>query len=146
MELIGKLNSLLEKNHDAMKGYAQAMENVKNPSLKTLFADHSAQRRQFAQDLRKHIQAFGGTTDDGGSVAGEIHRFWIDLKSAVTGNSDEAILEECIRGEEASLEEYDDVLEHRNELPLDTYNMIMVQKGVIQNYVSQLKSLEEVLD
>lgn len=146
MDLVGKLNSLLEKNHDALNGYAQAADRVENKRLAELFKEHSAQRNQFAQDLREQINLFDGETKDGGSVAAMMHRAWIDLKSAFTSGDERAIISECIRGEKASLEEYDEILEHKGEMSEFAYATIAKQKAVIMNYVNELEMMEEVYD
>ena len=37
---------------------------------------------------------------DSGSVAGALHRGWVDVKSMVTGKDEEAVLNEAERGED----------------------------------------------
>lgn len=144
MDLVGKLNSLLEKNHDALNGYAEAADRVENKRLAELFKNHSAQRNEFAQNLRAEINALGGETKDGGSVVASLHRAWIDLKSAFTSGDEKSILAECIRGEEASLDEYDDVLEDKDKMSASIYAMLAKQKTIVLNYVNELKMMEEV--
>lgn len=72
-----------------------------------------------------------------------MHRTWMDIKAFFSGNSDEAMLEEAIRGDEAALEEYNEVLE--NELlPVSVGSIIREQRIKIQLDLSQVKSLEDL--
>ena len=45
-----------------------------------------------------------------GSTAGALHRGWINLKSALSGGNDHAILAECERGEDSAVDEYQKAL------------------------------------
>ena len=45
------------------------------------------------------------------STTGALHRGWINLKSAITGGDEHAILAECERGEDSAVEEYKKALD-----------------------------------
>ncbi len=140
-ELIKHLNGLLEKNNDAVRGYQEAAEEVKNPSLKT-FLDRNANTRQsFAHDLKQEVVSLGGDPEDDTSVSADIHRGWINLKTALSGNDEEAVLEECIRGEEAALKEYDKVMKDY-EIPQGLRSKMQNQRDQIQQAHTELQSLE----
>ena len=67
-----------------------------------------------------------------GTVGGAIHRGWINLKAAVTGKNEEAIINECERGEEHAAHVYEDALQ--KDLPLDTRAIVERQyRGVVEN-------------
>ncbi|NIJ45232.1 uncharacterized protein (TIGR02284 family) [Wenyingzhuangia heitensis] len=136
-----KLNSLLEKNYDAEKGYRNAAENVKNDELKKFFIKKSTERHDFALDLKTEIASFNQDADKYGSVAGDLHRTWMDLKSILSVNNDEAVLEEAIRGEKASVEEYNEVLSE-TALPKSTKSVLETQKTKIEADLASVKVLE----
>lgn len=140
-ELIKHLNELLEKNIDAVRGYKEAADDVKNPSLKTFLERNASARQSFTQDLRQEIVSLGGDPKDDTSVAADLHRGWINFKSAIAGHDEESVLEECIRGEEAALSEYDDVMKDY-EIPQGLRNKIQTQRDQIQQNHTELKSLE----
>ena len=102
-KISNKLNELLVKNYGAEKGYLNAIDNIDNDRLKIFFKRRASQRSQFAKDLRTEILRYGELPEDSGSFKGTIHRNWMSLKSLFSSNNEEAILEEAIRGEEASL-------------------------------------------
>ncbi|UOB16128.1 ferritin-like domain-containing protein [Abyssalbus ytuae] len=140
-----KLNELLEKSIDAEKGYKNAAENVNNKDLKDFFNSRSSQRSAFARELRLEILSYGQIPDETGSAKGTAHRAWMDLKSFFSANNEEAILEECIRGEKAAIEEYNEILSEQATLPPTTTNLLIKQRDEIQKAINNVKWLEEVV-
>lgn len=59
-------------------------------------------------------------------------RGWIDLKAAVTGQNDAAIITECERGEQVAVRNYEEARKH--ELPSDVRTIVERQyQGAVQN-------------
>lgn len=142
-DLKSQLSEILEKNIDAVKGYLKASENSQNAQLKSFFIRKSNEREDFNAKLKRELFNAYNTSEESGSFSGDIHRAWMDVKAFFTGNSDEAMLEEAIRGDEAALEEYNEVLE--NELlPVSVGSIIREQRVKIQLDLSQVKSLEDL--
>jgi uncharacterized protein (TIGR02284 family) len=46
------------------------------------------------------VRRLGGDPDEDGSTLGSLHQTWVDLKSAITGRDDKAIINEVERGED----------------------------------------------
>ena len=79
--------------------------------------------------------------EEGGSVGGAVHRGWVNLKSAVAGRTDVAILEECERGEDVAKARYGKALEAT--LPEDIRRVVKRQyDGVISNH-DQIRDLRD---
>ena len=140
-ELIKHLNGILEKNNDAVRGYKEAAEEVKNPSLKTFLERNAGTRQSFVQDLKQEVVSLGGDPEDDTSLAADLHRGWINFKTALSSDDDESVLEECIRGEEAALKEYDSVLKDY-EVPQGLRSKMQTQRDQIQQTHTELKSME----
>ncbi len=140
---VNVLQGIIEKNYDAEKGYKKAMKDAKNPALKSFLAEQAAQRSRFATTIDNRLRQLGEKPKESGSVAGSLHRAWIDIKSSVAGNEDEAVLEEVIRGEKASVEEYQDVLQKHNLAPEITQEL-QSQLGDIQGTLNRVKRLEDI--
>ncbi len=143
-EISNKLNELLVKNYDAEKGYINAMNNVDNPEIKMFFKRRATERSQFAKELRTEILQYGEIPEDSGSFKGTMHRNWMSLKSTFTTNDAEAILEEAIRGEKASLEEYKEILKDRT-LPPSIDSLLIKHKNAIQSAINTEKVHEELV-
>lgn len=138
-----KLNDLLEKTYDAEKGFKKAAENVNHSSLKDYFNQKAQERYEFGHELKNEIKSYGQEVDKGGSITGNLHRTWMDVKSLVSGNNEESMLEEAIRGEKASVDEYDDVLAETT-LPPSTQTILAKQKQKIELGLSNIKRLEDL--
>ncbi|TMM32338.1 PA2169 family four-helix-bundle protein [Polaribacter aestuariivivens] len=138
-----KLNELLEKNYDAEKGYLNSAENVESPKLKMFFKNRASERSMFAKEIRTEILSYGQIPEDDGSFKGLMHRNWMTLKSLFSSNDEEAILEEVLRGEKASLEEYTEILKEDSFAP-STRKMLENQKQQIQSAINSLMVEEEL--
>ena len=143
-EISNKLNELLVKNYDAEKGYINAVENVESPTLKIFFQRRARERSEFAKELRAEILLYGQEPKESGSFKGAVHRNWMSLKSLFSSNDEEAILEEAIRGEESSLEEYNEILKDKT-LPPSIDSLLINQKKAIQAAINTEKVHEELV-
>ena len=142
-EVGNKLNELLEKTYDAEKGFKKAADNTEHPQLKAFFESKSKQRYDFGHELKTEIKSFGQEIDKGDSVAGKVHRAWMDVKALFSLDNEEAMLEEAIRGEKSAIEEYDEVLGDTS-LPSTTATILRSQKEAIQNGLANIKMLEDI--
>ena len=140
-EMAESLNELLEKNYDSEKGFKNAADDVENEQLRNLFVDKARQRYDFGHELKAEIQSFGHTPEKGSSVKADAHRTWMDLKSKLTSDSEEAVLEECVRGEKMAVEDYNKVISE-NDFPPSTENMLIKQRNAIQRSLDEVKNLE----
>ncbi|TCK65156.1 uncharacterized protein (TIGR02284 family) [Winogradskyella wandonensis] len=139
-----KLNELLIKNYDAERGYIKAMKEVDNVNLKNFFSNRAEERSRFARQLRTEILTYGELPEDSGSFKGTMHRNWMSLKTTFSSNNEETILEEAIRGEKASLDEYNDLITDTN-FPTRLVNLLREQRNAIESAIKSVKLYEEVL-
>jgi uncharacterized protein (TIGR02284 family) len=110
-EAISTINNLIETLKDGEKGFKEASEAVRDPQLKSLFQQYSQQRHRFATELQSQAQSLGEfRPEKSSSIAGAMHRAWINLKSAVTSGDDKAILSECERGEDSAVHEFEEAM------------------------------------
>ena len=138
-----KLNDLLERTYDAEKGFKKAAENVENKALKSYFKLKSKERYDFGHELKDEIKSMNQKVDKGGSLAGDAHRSWMDIKAMFAFDDEESMLEEAIRGERSAIEEYENVLKN-TDLPSSTKSVLTSQKNKIENGLSNIKTLEDL--
>ena len=139
------ITDLLAINHTSIKGYEEAAEGVQSPELKSELSKFSQQRAQFATEL----QGISGASANDSTIEGAVteavatvHRGWINLKSAITGQSDAAILGECENGDSMALKAYEAALAN-TDLAADAKNVLQRQHGEIlntKNWITQHKS------
>ena len=104
------IKTLTSTLNDSVKGYRDAAEHTRSPQYKELFTDLGGKREQVAFDLQAEIARLGGDADTDGTIAGSLHQAWLDLKSAVTGHNDKAIINEVERGEDYLKEKFEAAL------------------------------------
>ncbi len=141
-EIVDAINDLITVNYDGERGYKEAAEDVTDARLKSWFREYAQQRYDFGHELKGELSQLGATPDKGTSVAADIHRIWIDLKAAIAGNDEAAVLNEVIRGEENAIERYDKVLEH-NALPATARTVIARQRNQIQAALGKIMDLKK---
>lgn len=142
-KLVDVLEEILEKNRDAEKGYKKAAENAGSVSLTDYFERKASERAAFCTELKRELVTAYDDFDDEGSFTGTIHRSWMDIKSFFSGDQDEAMLEEAIKGDKAAVAEYEDVL-NDNSLPMGIATVIGDQKMKIQADLNKIKFLEDL--
>src|SRR5436853_5241460 len=138
--VISTLNNLVETCKDGQNGFREAADGVKNGDLKTLFLAYSQQRAQFAGELQNEVLRLGGDPETTGSVAATLHRGWIDIKSAVTGGDEGAIISECERGEDSAVSNYRDALD--KDLPANVRSIVERQFASVKQAHDRIRSLE----
>jgi uncharacterized protein (TIGR02284 family) len=140
-DVISTVNGLIETCKDGQEGFKQAAEGVERSDLKSLFYEFSQQRAQFVGELQELVRSLGGDPENSGSFSGAIHRGWINIKSAVTGKDDAAILNECERGEDTAKNTYKEALEEA--FPANASAIIQQQYQAILSAHDRVKALRD---
>src|SRR5690606_27047810 len=105
MKAIKHLKNLIEINNDRTLGFRKALEDLEpiNADLQVIFTAAAAESERFSQELTALAEQHGAKVDeDDESVAGAIHRAWIDVKALSGGKARKDIVEEAGRGEAAT--------------------------------------------
>ena len=104
------IQELIETSRDGQNGYRDAAEHIKDSEIRSFFQEQSLERARFAGELEDLIRDFGESNPDrSGSVAGTLHRKWIDTKVAL-GGGDHTILESVEQGEDSAKKAYEKAL------------------------------------
>jgi uncharacterized protein (TIGR02284 family) len=139
---IKTLNNLITTLYDGENGYKEAAEEVSSKTLATRFRKMAEQRYSFGHEIKPFIKSLGGEVDKGGSVIANVHRVWMDLKTAVSSNDEQAIITECIRGEESAIEAYREALKD-NSLSGPARETVVAQSGKIQAALIDLRKMAD---
>ena len=137
------LNDLIETLKDGQEGFRAAAEDVDSSNLKTLFGELSLQRSKFAGELQMLARTLSGEEPEkSGSVAGAVHRGWIDLKAALVSRNEHAILAECERGEDSAVAAYRDALDS-GSLPSSVVTAVQVQADAVKAAHDRIRDLRD---
>ncbi|WP_050028480.1 PA2169 family four-helix-bundle protein [Verrucomicrobium sp. BvORR034] len=143
-DILSLLHNLIGVSRDGEEGFKQAAEHARAEKLKQVFANYSHQRHDFVTQLQELERRFGETdVDEKGSATGGLHRAWIGLRTALTSNDDQALLEEAERGEDAAKAAFEDAQRDFAELPVDVRSAIAAQSAQVRQAHDEVKKLRD---
>lgn len=142
-EIIDTLNDLLESCRDGEYGFRECAEHSRSEDIKVLLHRHSGECRAAGLELQTLIRQLGGKPDEGGSVSGALHRGWVSVRATLSAYSDQAMLNECERGEDAAVARYRKAL--KQNLPLAIRTVVERQAQGAQRNHDQVKALRDAL-
>lgn len=104
------LNTLIATTLDSVKGYREACDDG-DGTHRELFSTMAEERSRVASDLQAHVRSHGGDPEDDSSTAGAVHRGFLNLKEALTGSDEKALINEVERGEDYIKAKFETALE-----------------------------------
>ena len=134
--IVSVLNDLVETSRDGERGFRKAAEDARDQQLKVLFLNRADECSLALRELQELVRDLGGKPEAHGSVSGALHRGWLDVKSALTGRTDHAILVECEKAEDIAKSRYRTALDE--DLPAD------VRATVERQYQGLLKTHDRI--
>jgi uncharacterized protein (TIGR02284 family) len=135
------LNDLIGTCVNGEEGFRACSEHASSSALKTLFSDRAERCKHSVTELQALVRGMGGKPADAATVAGALHRGWINVRLAIAGNEDEVILNECERGEDVAIKEYRSALEEA--LPINVRTVVSTQYGGAMLNHEMVRNLRE---
>lgn len=135
------LNSLIETTLDSANGYREAAENAQEGQLKTMFAERARRRQDLASQLQQEVRSFGGEPEQDQSMLGKAHNKFVDLKNAITGGSEKAVIDEVERGEDVIKAKFEKALED-DDLPTEARQAVTIAFESIRADHDQISALK----
>lgn len=142
-DAISVLNDLIETCKDGEQGFRTAAEGVENSEIRTLFNMYAQQRARFGAELNNEVLRRGGDPAKSGHVSAAFHRGWIDIKQAVTGKSESAVVDECERGEDSAKANYEAAL--KKNLPSDLLSVVETQYEEVKDAHDRIRALRNAV-
>lgn len=140
---ISIVNTLIQTLKDGQEGFKTAAEDVQSQDIRALCHEISQQRAVMAGELQKLARSLGEPEpEDSSSLAGTLHRGWINLKSAITSRDEHAVLAECERGEDSAVSEYKKALDSA-ELPVQARSAVQAQFNSVKAAHDRVKALRD---
>jgi uncharacterized protein (TIGR02284 family) len=138
---ISVLNSLIETCNDGAAGFQTAAEGLQSRTTGELFRLYARERAELAEELRGEVRRLGGTPETGGSVSGAMHRGWMNIKTAIAGKNDSAIIAEAERGEDVAVQEFKKAA--ASDLPSEVRATIQRQFAQVKSTHDRVRDLEK---
>ncbi|MCB4860305.1 PA2169 family four-helix-bundle protein [Sphingobium sp. PNB] len=123
---IATLNSLIKTTLDSMKGFTDAAQDAESSQFASMFAEFARERSEAASALQAEVTRLGGEPETESSFLAAAHRSFMDLKQALTGKDDKAIIQEVERGEDYIKGKYEAALKDSD---LDTSARAVVERA-----------------
>lgn len=140
-KIIEHLNNLIQSNKDSEEGFKTAASGVEDDQIKALFQELSTQRAHFARELQDVVNQYGGEPESDGSITGSLHRGWMNLKAAVTGNDETAILNEAERAEDYAVDAYEKAM--KEGLPQSVSDVVSREYHLVKAAHDRVKALRD---
>ncbi|MFC5849930.1 PA2169 family four-helix-bundle protein [Deinococcus petrolearius] len=144
-QAVDHLQKLLGTVRDGETGFRDAAEHAEAASLKTLFQARSAQRTKLAAELEAKITALGSQPRERGSVGAALHRTWLNVRDAVTGRDDYAVVAEAERGEDVAISNYQEALNDA-ALPADLRDFVQAQYAQVKSSHDEIRDLKHRME
>ncbi|MES2135852.1 MAG: PA2169 family four-helix-bundle protein [Pseudomonadota bacterium] len=126
------LNSLIATTIDSITGYEDSAANIDNERFREIFRQRANERQQVVEQLRAEVRRLGGNPEDDGSFLGKAHQRFEDLKAAITGRDEKAIINEVERGE--------DYLKGKFEAALNDGKLSGESRSVVESCYQSVRS------
>lgn len=107
------IEDLVETLEDGYKGFTQVADKLSGDdsnAMASKFRGYADQRKQFSSELRRLAGDSGFEIKEDGSAGAAMHRGWISLADALTGDDPHAVLAAAEAGEDHAVSEYEDAL------------------------------------
>ena len=135
---------LVETLKDGERGFADAAEKLRDgehPEWATVLQRFSEQRAGFWREIVDLGHAYGDDVDESGTVAAAVHRGWIALKDALTGDDADAVLKAALTGEDHAVSEYEDAL--KLDLSAGFREVVVRQQAAVVAARDEVKALQD---
>jgi uncharacterized protein (TIGR02284 family) len=134
---------LVETLKDGERGFAAAAEKLRDsdhPEWATMLQRLSEQRARFGREIVALGHQYGEDVDESGSATAALHRGWISLKDALTGDDAGSVLGAAVTGEDHAVSEYDRALEQ--DLSAGFRDIVSGQHAAVVAARDEVKALQ----
>ena len=100
---------LVETLKDGRNGFLAAAEKLRDsdrPDLADTMQQYADQRATFAREIVEMGHEYGDEVDESGSFAARLHRGWLSMKDAISGDDTGGVVDAAVSGEEHAENEY----------------------------------------
>ena len=134
---------LVETLRDGERGYTSAAEKVRggeHSEWATTLQHFAEQRADFRREIVSLGREYDDDVDESGTATAMLHRGWIALKDALTGDDPTGVLAAAVTGEDHAISEYDKALE--GDLSAGFREVVVRQRAAVVAARDEVKALE----
>lgn len=134
---------LVETLRDGERGFGAAADKLResdHPEWATTLERLSQQRATFRNEIVELGHEYDDDVDVSGTVAATLHRGWISLKDALTGDDAGSVLGAAATGEDHAVSEYEKALEQ--DLSAGFREVVVRQHAAVTAARDEVKALQ----
>lgn len=134
---------LVETLKDGERGFADAAEKLRGSDDREWAATLqrlSEQRAGFCREIVDLGHEYAEDVDESGSVTASLHRGWISLKDALTGDDAGSVLKAAATGEDHAVSEYEKAL--KLDLSAGFRDVVVRQNASVLAARDEVKALQ----
>ncbi len=134
---------LVETLKDGERGFASAAEKLRDSDRAewaTTLQRLAEQRAGFRREIVGMGHEYGDDVDESGSVAASLHRGWISLKDALTGDDAGSVLGAAVTGEDHAVSEYEKA--EKQDLSAGFRGVVSRQRAAVVAARDEVKALQ----
>jgi uncharacterized protein (TIGR02284 family) len=134
---------LVETLKDGERGFASAAEKLRDSDRQewaTTLQKFSEQRADFSREIVEMGHEYHEDVDESGTVTAALHRGWISLKDALTGDDAGSVLGAAVTGEDHAVSEYEKALQQ--DLSAGFRDVVTRQHAAVVAARDEVKTLQ----
>jgi uncharacterized protein (TIGR02284 family) len=134
---------LVETLKDGENGFTSAAEKLRDSDRAewaTTLQRLAEQRAGFRREIVEMGHEYGDDVDESGSAAAALHRGWISLKDALTGDDAGSVLGAAVTGEDHAVSEYEKA--EKADLSVGFREVVARQHAAIVAARDEVKALQ----
>jgi uncharacterized protein (TIGR02284 family) len=135
------INALITITIDSVDAYRKAADESRNRDFQSMFYNRANEREELIDLMQDFVRAHGEQPADDGSMSAGAHRLFMDLRDAVIGQDDEAIIAEIERYEDHLKQQFDN-MRANDELSVEARDVIDECYISVQDGHEQLHDLK----
>jgi uncharacterized protein (TIGR02284 family) len=143
---IDTLNSLLKTTIDSVNGYRNSADELDSEKLRQAFRQNAGDREQVVQRLSDEVRKLGGDPANSGSAMGQAHHVWEDIKGAISGHDEQAVINQTESAEDYIKQQYEDALGKLDGDPRQVVEQCYQQVRQGHDEISRMKHAMEAAD
>jgi uncharacterized protein (TIGR02284 family) len=134
---------LVETLRDGEHGFSKVSEKLRggdHPEWAATMQRLSEQRADFRREIVALGHQYGDDVDNSGTATAALHRGWISLKDALTGDDAGSVLGAAVTGEDHAVSEYEKALEQ--DLSAGFRDVVSRQHAAVVAARDEVKALQ----
>jgi uncharacterized protein (TIGR02284 family) len=137
------IKDVIQTLENGKAGFHEAVAASKDADVAKVLEGYSDQREELSAQLKTLAAAYGeqDAYEEDSTIAGAMHRGWLDLRAAISSGSAHSILAECERGEDHAVAVFRGALE--KDLPSNVRIVLEQQAATVKAAHDEVKKLRD---